>query len=186
MERCTGWEEVENCIKKYLLFYFFKDTSSSLFPDISIRIKNCIWGTALAVHWLSLHFQCRGMGLILVGEKINKIAYSQALWGKKKLYLECFTDVGILKPNTIGLRVAKQPVQPISKGFKVEPVPRDKRKHPGLCLKLWAGRTDSPCAGSSWKFSSSGFLCLNTHFNFTVSILIICLHGIPFLVFRNN
>jgi len=56
------------------------------------------------------------------------------------LYLECPTDVGILKPNTIGLRVAKQPVQPISMGFKMESVPRDKMKHPGLCLKRWAGR----------------------------------------------
>ena len=50
--RVHGWEEVENCVKKYMLFYFFKDTSSSLFPDISIRIKNCIWGTFLAVKWL--------------------------------------------------------------------------------------------------------------------------------------
>ena len=86
-----------------------------------------------------------------LGEKINKIAYSQVLWKKKKkqLHLECPTEVGILKPNTIGLRVAKQPVQPISMGFKMESVPRDKMKHPGLCLKRWAGSTDSPCAGSS-------------------------------------
>lgn len=146
-----GWEEVENCVKKYMLFYFFKDTSSSLFPDISIRIKNCISGTFLAVQWLRVcTFNAGAWSWFLVGgKKINKIAHSQALWKKKKLYLECSTDVGILKPNAIGLRVAKQPVQPISMGFKIDSVPRDKMKVPGLCLKLWAGRTDSPCPGSS-------------------------------------
>lgn len=182
-----GWEEVENCIKKYMLFYFFKDTSSSLFPDISIRIKSCYLGDfpRSPVVEFALSMQGHGFDSGWGKNKQNSL-FPSSLGKKKKLYLECFTDVGILKPNTIGLRVAKQPVQPISKGFKVEPVPRDKMKHPGLCLKLWAGRTDSPCAGSSQKFSSPGFLCLNTHFNFTVSILIICLHGIPFLVFRNN
>lgn len=81
-----GWEEVENCVKKYMLFYFFKDTSSSLFPDISIRIKNCISGTFLAVQWLRVcTFNAGAWSWFLVGgKKINKIAHSQALWKKKK------------------------------------------------------------------------------------------------------